>query len=162
MPARNSPELIAACYVLHRLSVPRHSPDALIALDLDLPSCTENKAGAKRRMTENRRQNAAASIRPTPHQPVPLHNFSHRYSYPCRCRTAPRQPRAPDLDQSTPWIDRVSTAWASSRQTASAVRIKKTSLHNAKEPEDGRQMSEDRCFPSNSFLSGTPLARAPL
>ncbi len=28
--ARPSPWLIAACYVLHRLSVPRHPPDALI------------------------------------------------------------------------------------------------------------------------------------
>ena len=27
--ARISPGLIAACYVLHRLSVPRHPPDAL-------------------------------------------------------------------------------------------------------------------------------------
>ncbi len=27
--ARNSPELNAACYVLHRLSVPRHPPNAL-------------------------------------------------------------------------------------------------------------------------------------
>ncbi len=32
-PARGSPELIAACYVLHRLSVPRHPPDALSTLD---------------------------------------------------------------------------------------------------------------------------------
>ena len=32
-PARGSPQLIAACYVLHRLSVPRHPPDALKALD---------------------------------------------------------------------------------------------------------------------------------
>src|SRR4051812_21934239 len=31
--ARPSPRLIAACHVLHRLSVPRHPPDALIALD---------------------------------------------------------------------------------------------------------------------------------
>jgi hypothetical protein len=29
--ARPSPELFAACHVLHRLSVPRHSPDALLA-----------------------------------------------------------------------------------------------------------------------------------
>jgi hypothetical protein len=28
--ARLSPRLIAACYVLHRLSVPRHPPDALL------------------------------------------------------------------------------------------------------------------------------------
>src|SRR3954462_5156743 len=31
--ARISPRLIATCYVLHRLSVPRHPPNALIALD---------------------------------------------------------------------------------------------------------------------------------
>jgi hypothetical protein len=31
--ARISPRLFAACYVLHRLSVPRHPPDALLALD---------------------------------------------------------------------------------------------------------------------------------
>jgi hypothetical protein len=31
--ARPSPQLIAACYVLHRLSVPRHPPDALNTLD---------------------------------------------------------------------------------------------------------------------------------
>ena len=30
--ARSSPRLIAACYVLHRLSVPRHPPDALACL----------------------------------------------------------------------------------------------------------------------------------
>ena len=30
--ARNSPRLIAACYVLHRLSVPRHPPNALAYL----------------------------------------------------------------------------------------------------------------------------------
>ena len=32
-PARSSPDLIATCYVLHRLSVPRHPPDALMTLD---------------------------------------------------------------------------------------------------------------------------------
>ena len=31
-PARGSPKLIAACYVLHRLSVPRHPPNALLTL----------------------------------------------------------------------------------------------------------------------------------
>ncbi len=31
--ARTSPQLIAACHVLHRLSVPRHSPNALEALE---------------------------------------------------------------------------------------------------------------------------------
>ena len=32
-PARSSPDLIATCYVLHRLSVPRHPPNALVMLD---------------------------------------------------------------------------------------------------------------------------------
>src|SRR5471030_1795831 len=31
--AGNSPKLIAACHVLHRLSVPRHPPNALIVLN---------------------------------------------------------------------------------------------------------------------------------
>ena len=37
--ARPSPRLIAACHVLHRLSEPRHPPDALTSLDRH-PSCT--------------------------------------------------------------------------------------------------------------------------
>ena len=36
-PARGSPGLIAACYVLHRLSVPRHPPNALLALEPRIP-----------------------------------------------------------------------------------------------------------------------------
>ncbi len=34
--ARHSPELIATCYVLHRLSTPRHPPDALLRLNVKL------------------------------------------------------------------------------------------------------------------------------
>ena len=34
--ARNSPKLIAACYVLHRLSVPRHPPNALLTLEIHI------------------------------------------------------------------------------------------------------------------------------
>jgi hypothetical protein len=43
--ARPSPELFAACHVLHRLSVPRHPPDALLVLahaqpqDRTFPRC---------------------------------------------------------------------------------------------------------------------------
>ena len=33
LSARDSPKLFAACHVLHRLSVPRHPPNALIVLD---------------------------------------------------------------------------------------------------------------------------------
>jgi hypothetical protein len=35
-PARGSPGLIAACYVLHRLSVPRHPPNALLTLEIHI------------------------------------------------------------------------------------------------------------------------------
>ena len=35
----NSPELIAAYHVLHRLSVPRHPPNALVVLDLTTVVC---------------------------------------------------------------------------------------------------------------------------
>ncbi len=48
-PARGSPWLFAACHVLHRLLVPRHPPNALIALHTNnrpVPSA-EPKAGAR-------------------------------------------------------------------------------------------------------------------
>jgi hypothetical protein len=42
-PARGSPWLFAACHVLHRLLVPRHPPNALIALEnTRKPSTREN------------------------------------------------------------------------------------------------------------------------
>ena len=34
-PARGSPWLLAACHVLHRLLVPRHPPNALLALEIE-------------------------------------------------------------------------------------------------------------------------------
>ena len=40
-PARGSPWLFAACHVLHRLLVPRHPPNALIALEINSATCTE-------------------------------------------------------------------------------------------------------------------------
>ena len=44
--ARASPRLIATCYVLHRLSVPRHPPNALIALDPKRSFFAEQTASA--------------------------------------------------------------------------------------------------------------------
>ena len=52
--ARLSPELFAACHVLHRLSVPRHSPDALLSSS---PTLSPKRArGRARQRTENRGQ----------------------------------------------------------------------------------------------------------
>ena len=136
MSARNSPELIAACYVLHRLSVPRHSPDALIALDLALPSCTENKPDGVKP--------AAISRQLSANQLNPVHDkFTQRHIYPCRHdAAAPRSARS--LDRSA----------HNTTLTASAVRIKKTSLHNAKEPS--REPSAiSRQHSAKSISSGT-------
>ena len=55
-PARGSPWLIATCCVLHRLSVPRHPPDALQTLDPKLSGC------ATRRGKPRRTHNAARCI----------------------------------------------------------------------------------------------------
>ncbi len=43
-PARGSPRLIAACYVLHRLSMPRHPPNALTCL-IPHTQCGSRKNG---------------------------------------------------------------------------------------------------------------------
>ncbi len=55
-PARGSPWLFAACHVLHRLLVPRHPPNALLALEInrirlaaDPPPCTGTIPGQTRK-----------------------------------------------------------------------------------------------------------------
>ena len=50
-PARGSPWLIATCYVLHRLSVPRHPPNALLALDPSYAGANPAHAGTSSRHT---------------------------------------------------------------------------------------------------------------
>ena len=59
--ARISPGLIAACHVLHRLSVPRHPPDALKTLD---PRQRLRAAGQNPPLTGTK--TAAAGHRPPP------------------------------------------------------------------------------------------------
>jgi hypothetical protein len=44
MGARPSPRLIAACYVLHRLSVPRHPPNALVSRLIQRNRRTQEKS----------------------------------------------------------------------------------------------------------------------
>src|SRR3954464_5985646 len=62
----NSPELIAAYHVLHRLSVPRHPPNALIVLDLSL--------SAKRRFSSPPRL-VPCRGRPPPRQRPHTHSY---------------------------------------------------------------------------------------
>ena len=69
-PARGSPWLFAACHVLHRLLVPRHPPNALLALKITRPR----------------------PMKLTPHEPDLTHHAqepaTHRIA-PARCRPRP-------------------------------------------------------------------------
>src|ERR671920_882824 len=65
IPARGSPWLIATCCVLHRLSVPRHPPDALQTLDLN--SCSPN---ATRRGKPARQRSSRRCITTQPYEPL--------------------------------------------------------------------------------------------
>lgn len=83
LPARGSPQLIATCYVLHRLSVPRHPPDALKTLDLSFPADMRPCAGASphNRPIIRRKMHALAtsgSCKPVGHpRTCPRSCFSH-------------------------------------------------------------------------------------
>src|ERR1700704_6920110 len=59
----NSPRLIAAINVLHRLLVPRHSPCALVLLIHDSPSF-ENTTSTAVQFSRYRRDASRASARP--------------------------------------------------------------------------------------------------
>ena len=61
-PARGSPGLIATCYVLHRLSVPRHPPNALLALEPRAP-CTDTSPRANPAISARRTAIADALLR---------------------------------------------------------------------------------------------------
>ena len=69
-PARGSPWLIAACHVLHRLSVPRHPPDALQTLDLtyihtNAPRAGESPQGTRPPARRRIRQRCIIMTQPT-------------------------------------------------------------------------------------------------
>ena len=63
-PARGSPWLFAACHVLHRLLVPRHPPNALIALDTHATTSVAHHAQKQNisQLTADRLQITAAVI----------------------------------------------------------------------------------------------------
>src|SRR5687768_3699741 len=62
-PARGSPWLIATCCVLHRLSVPRHPPDALQTLDLTHECAT-------------RRRKPTRTVSPAAPHPAKMHHMT--------------------------------------------------------------------------------------
>ena len=70
-PARGSPKLIATCYVLHRLSAPRHPPDALIALVHPI-TCAENKSPTQIINIQARHTNHIIKIAPDQNQLIKI------------------------------------------------------------------------------------------
>ena len=110
--ARASPGLFAACHVLHRLSTPRHSPDALRSLaplQQRAPSCT------KAHVVSSRWQSHPLS-RPAAKPPA---SCCSRTSVPARAGTAKNKhtmlgdhpPRAPAAMANHPCVD---PAWTNS------------------------------------------------
>ena len=72
-PARGSPWLIATCCVLHRLSVPRHPPDALQTLDPHSAVAPRAGASPDARTTPQ----DALTIEPTPCRAGPRSVLGH-------------------------------------------------------------------------------------
>jgi hypothetical protein len=87
--ARPSPELFAACHVLHRLSVPRHPPDALLVLAHAQP---QGRAFARPEVGDQRSEirPAGSACPPACRPPEPMREHrpyrnhrSRRTAYPC-------------------------------------------------------------------------------
>jgi hypothetical protein len=86
--ARNSPRLIAACHVLHRLLAPRHPPDALVLLQIASTTAhTQDQTAPKTQALNGRRRKRtcrahtlALTTQPIPDSPVKEHTSPH----PCR------------------------------------------------------------------------------
>jgi hypothetical protein len=64
-PARGSPWLFAACHVLHRLLVPRHPPNALLALEI-----RSVMHGSKPSLASTNRSLSTDAVQPKPVAPV--------------------------------------------------------------------------------------------
>ena len=80
-PARGSPWLIATCCVLHRLSVPRHPPDALQTLDLNSTFSERHAQGQTRTSAIVEKMHHDPTVEPPapsiPAQPKPVVPADH-------------------------------------------------------------------------------------
>ena len=133
--ARASPRLIATCYVLHRLSVPRHPPNALLALDRSKPKTSRLTTGPLKTDRQSQDPSFLASRLYSA-----LRHILSKLQTPVA--TVPIVPRP--LEQATPGNDR-------DPERPSHVRSFRSLIHN-----DKQQMSDDRCqmtagFHINSF-----------
>ncbi len=101
-PARGSPWLFAACHVLHRLLVPRHPPNALIALEntretstRQIPRSPTMHRNHPHPMTSPRRDAGAA---PPPHGRPLTQHISHASEHTARPQGHPAHPKQGQTD----------------------------------------------------------------
>ncbi len=92
-PACSSPWLIAACHVLHRLSVPRHPPNALQSLNLAAQHQTHARLALKKEPTEQKLK--PGQTRPTCQRIVNSKARSERSNLTTDAVTKTRFARAP-------------------------------------------------------------------
>lgn len=122
--ARASPGLFAACHVLHRLSTPRHSPDALgslAPLQQRAPSCTKGSpsSGSSAAPPTLRRSRTSAPIAES-ERPKNKHTMlgdhpprasatmaNHPCVDPAWTNSCDQRTRTPNGDEPLPTIDRV-------------------------------------------------------
>ena len=97
--ARPSPRLFAACHVLHRLSVPRHPPDALLVLRPRPAPNTQDQRSDDRGQMSDHPCRPPCAIRDRCANGSPLPMLAHRqHAYPCsRPDLTPPERRWPDL-----------------------------------------------------------------
>jgi hypothetical protein len=149
-PARGSPWLFAACHVLHRLLVPRHPPNALIALEnpprtstiqpkASQPQATDDRAAGRIRI--HRRQNRRTPLstfthtplNPTPPQAPPRFRDSNRSDKRGRARPETHQNLInTDKDHASPAIRRRRKRRSTPQQAETPHRIPKSAVTSAK------------------------------
>lgn len=145
--ARPSPWLIAACYVLHRLSVPRHPPDALIDAWSQADHVPHGEEPPVRQPDRSPETRSCASSHPhvpsaengRTARPEAPRSFVYPYS---RCPTSGIEPH--DGSSSEPW--------SSSRNPVSHLRDTATAHGPGLVEADGIEPTtpclQSRCSPS--------------
>jgi hypothetical protein len=171
-PARGSPRLIAACHVLHRLSTPRHPPDALLTLT---PPQREKQSRGRR--SEVRDQNRSMTLdrrHLSAHQPGQnKHTHAgHRHPLPKKrgkgrrhpCQSAGRQGTSPGrpVAHHHHTMSRVKERLPPLRQpTGSSTRSGCPKLHPSPHPSSclpRRGGSSGRAWWARADLNGRPHA----
>ena len=157
-----SPQLIAECHVLHRLSTPRHPPDALNMLDLP---CTVAKQGLAAPLRPQRNiQRAPRSANRTGARPLTSHTSGVLDPQPpCQTRRAGhplRNTRSPDDPARTADQKLASSLCQTTGQTLEGARPT-AGRQNRRTRENGLRRALMSASPSWCSRTGPNPRRAP-